>query len=74
MYITVRQQELRMCKGNRLCKSTIYFDLDPESIKENCKFNFYYNKTDWNGALALVVCSKAARNLDDPSGVSEETV
>ena len=23
----------------------IYFDLDPEIIKENCKFNFYYNKT-----------------------------
>ena len=28
------------------CKSAIYFDLDSEIIKENCKFNFYYNKTD----------------------------
>ena len=28
------------------CKSTIYFDLDPEIIKENCKFTFYYNKPD----------------------------
>ena len=24
----------------------IYLDLDPEIIKENCKFIFYYNKTD----------------------------
>ena len=23
-----------------------YFDLDPEIIKENCKFTFYFNKTD----------------------------
>ena len=27
-------------------ESTIYFDLDSEIIKQNCKFNFYYNKTD----------------------------
>ena len=24
----------------------IYFNLDTETIKENCKFKFYYNKTD----------------------------
>ena len=24
----------------------IYFDLNSEIIKENCKFNIYYNKTD----------------------------
>ena len=24
----------------------IYFNLDVETIKENCKFIFYYNKTD----------------------------
>ena len=24
----------------------IYFNLDAETIKENCKFKFYYNKTD----------------------------
>ena len=24
----------------------IYFNLDNETIKENCKFKFYYNKTD----------------------------
>ena len=28
------------------CKSVIYFDLDPEIIKENCKFTFYCNITD----------------------------
>ena len=33
-------------KSKYSCKSTIYFDLDPEVIKENCKFAFYYNKTD----------------------------
>ena len=25
------------------CKSMIYFNLDAETIKENCKFKFYYN-------------------------------
>ena len=28
------------------CKSIVYFNLNSETIKENCKFNFYYNKTD----------------------------
>ena len=27
-------------------KSVIYFNLYAETIKENCKFKFYYNKTD----------------------------
>ena len=27
-------------------KSMIYFNLDAETIKDNCKFKFYYNKTD----------------------------
>ena len=61
-YITIRQQELRMCqrigyefyceelfvvkhKSKYSCKSAIHFDLDSEIIKENCEFNFYYNKT-----------------------------
>ena len=26
----------------------IYFNLDAETIKENCKFKFYYNKRDIN--------------------------
>ena len=27
-------------------ESVIYFNLDAETIKENCKFKFYYHKTD----------------------------
>ena len=33
-------------KSKYSCKSTIYFDLNPDVIKDNCKFAFYYNKTD----------------------------
>ena len=28
------------------CASAIYFNLGPEIIKENCEFEFHYNKTD----------------------------
>ena len=60
-YITIRQQELTTCKrigyefyceelfmvkSKYSCESTIYVNLDPDIIKENCKFAFYYNKTD----------------------------
>ena len=33
-------------KSRYSCESMIYFNLDPETIKENCKFRFYYDKTD----------------------------
>ena len=33
-------------KSKYSCKSTIYFNLRIETIKDNCRFNFYYNKTD----------------------------
>ena len=33
-------------KSKYSCKRVTYFDLDPEMIKENYKFTFYYNKTD----------------------------
>ena len=33
-------------KSKYSCESAIYFNLDSETIKENYKFNFYYNKTD----------------------------
>ena len=33
-------------KSKYSCESVIYFSLNSETIKENCKFNFYYNKTD----------------------------
>ena len=32
-------------KSSYSCESMIYFNLDAETIKENCKFKFYYNKT-----------------------------
>ena len=62
-YITIRQQELRVCKkigyefyceelfivkhkSKYNCESAIYFDLDPDIIKETCNFEFFCNKTD----------------------------
>ena len=33
-------------KSKYSCQSAIYFNLDLETIKENCNFNFYYNKRD----------------------------
>ena len=33
-------------KSKCSCKSVIYFNLNSASIKENCRFKFYYNKTD----------------------------
>ena len=33
-------------KSEYSCKSAIYFNLRSQTIKENCKSNFYYNKTD----------------------------
>ena len=33
-------------KSRYSCESVIYFNLDAETIKENCNFMFYYNKTD----------------------------
>ena len=33
-------------KSKYSCKSAIYFNLNAETIKENCKFKFYCNKID----------------------------
>ena len=33
-------------KSRYSCETVIYFNLDAETIKENCNFMFYYNKTD----------------------------
>ena len=59
MYITLRTQELHTCKKigyeyyckfvvkiktRYSCASVIYFNLDPEIIKENCEFKFYLIK------------------------------
>ena len=35
-------------KSRYRCESAIYFNLDAETIEENCKFKFYCNKTDIN--------------------------
>ena len=61
-YISLRQQELRSCKeigyefycfifvvkhkSSYSCESAIYFNLTTEIIKNNCDFDFYFNKTD----------------------------
>ena len=34
------------CQTKYSCKSAIYFDLDAETIKENCEFQYYFNKTN----------------------------
>ena len=61
-YISLRQQELRSCKrigyesyceelfivkhkSSYNCESSIYFNLTTD-IKNNCNFDFYFNKTD----------------------------
>ena len=33
-------------KSKYSCESVIYFNLNSETIKENYRFKFYYNKTD----------------------------
>ena len=33
------------------CKSAIYFDSNVEIIKENCEFQYFYNKTDVKPAI-----------------------
>ena len=33
-------------RSQHSCKSAIYFDSNAEIIKENCEFQYYYNKTD----------------------------
>ena len=32
-------------KSRYSCESAIYFNLNTETTKENCRFNFHYNKT-----------------------------
>ena len=38
-------------KSKYSCESAICFDFNPDIIKENCKFIFYYNKTDINPTI-----------------------
>ena len=41
-------KELFVVKGKTRysCASAIYFNLGPEIIKENCEFDFYFNRTN----------------------------
>ena len=60
-YISLIQQKLRSCKkigdefyceelfiikSSYSCESAIYFNLSTDIIRNNCNFDFYYNKTD----------------------------
>ena len=38
-------------KSSYCCESAIYFNLTTDIIRNNCNFNFYYNKTDGTPAV-----------------------
>ena len=38
-------------KTQHSCQSVIYFDLGTDVIKENCEFQYYFNKTDVKPAV-----------------------
>ena len=38
-------------KAKYSCASALYFQLDRQTIKENCIFDYYYNKTDVNSSI-----------------------
>ena len=42
---------LLLNKSSYSCESAIYFNLTTDSIRNNCNFNFYYNKTDITPAV-----------------------
>ena len=38
-------------KSKYSCASTLYFELDKQKIKENCIFDYYFNKTDVKSSI-----------------------
>ena len=49
-------------KTKYICASALYFQLDKQTIKENCIFDYYYNKTDikpsiLDGGLEIVLAN-----------------
>ena len=47
-------------KSSYSCKSAIYFNLSTDIIRNNCNFDFYYNKTDitptvWDGGDEIIL-------------------
>ena len=41
-------------KSTYSCENVIYFNLDAETITDNCRFRFYYNKTDITPSVLVV--------------------
>ena len=39
------------CKSKYSCASALYFQLDKQTIKDNCIFDYYYNKTDVKSSI-----------------------
>ena len=56
MNFTVKDIYIVGHKSIHSCKSAIYFDLDKDTIKNNCDLMFYYNKTD----ITLMVLNAVA--------------
>ena len=56
-------------KSKYSCESVIYFNLNSETIKENCKFNFYYDKRDMNKEPLLFHIMLKQRNYMVHSGL-----
>ena len=46
MNSTVKNISLLKHKSSYSCESAIYFNLTADIIRNNCNFDFYYNKTD----------------------------
>ena len=46
MSIIVKKLFVVKSKAKYSCTSALYFQLDRQTIKENCIFDYYYNKTD----------------------------
>ena len=38
-------------KSKYSCASALYFELDKQMIKENCIFDYYFNKTDMKPSI-----------------------
>ena len=42
-------------KSRYSCESAIYFNLNTDTIKDNCNFKFYYNKTNITPTVLEVI-------------------
>ena len=46
MNIIVKNYMWLKSESKYSCASALYFELDKQIIKENCIFDYYFNKTD----------------------------